>query len=98
MVAGFIRVTPEQLAGVAGQLNAGAGSIEATLGQLAGQVSPLGSDWAGAGQARFLALWQQWQTSSRNLHQALEEISQLMRQASVAYESNDQQVASSFGI
>lgn len=96
-MAGFIRVTPEQLMGVAGQLNAGAGSIEATLGQLAGQVSPLGADWAGVGQARFLALWQQWQTSSRNLHQALEEISQLMRHASAAYEANDQQVAASFG-
>ena len=97
-MAGFIRVTPEQLMGVAGQLNAGAGSIEATLGQLAGQVSPLGADWAGVGQAKFLGLWQQWQTSSRNLHQALEEISQLMRHASVAYESNDQQIAASFGV
>lgn len=97
-MAGFIRVTPEQLMGVAGQLSAGAGSIEATLGQLAGQVAPLGSEWAGAGQARFLALWQQWQASSRSLHQALEEISLLMRQASVAYETNDQQVAASFGV
>ena len=51
----------------------------------------------GVGQARFLALWQQWQTSSRQLHQALTDISVLMRQASVAYESNDAQVGASFG-
>lgn len=96
-MAGLIRVTPEQLSGVSGQLNGGAGSIEATLSQLASQVAPLGSDWAGTGQARFLALWQQWQTSSRQLHQALTDISVLMRQASAAYEANDSQVGASFG-
>lgn len=75
------------------QLNAGAGSIEGTLSQLASQVAPLGSDWAGVGRARFLALWQEWQTSSNQLHQALEGIAQLMQ---VAYETNDQQVGASF--
>jgi WXG100 family type VII secretion target len=96
-MAGLIRVTPEQLGSVSAQLNGGASSIEATLSLLAAQVGPLGSDWAGTGQARFLALWQQWQTSSRQLHQALADISVLMRQASVAYEANDAQVGASFG-
>ncbi len=92
-----IRVTPEQLAGVAGQLNGGASSIESTLGQLESQVAPLGSDWAGVGQARFLQLWQQWQTSSRQLEQALQEISRLMNQASGVYAEGDASVASMFG-
>jgi early secretory antigenic target protein ESAT-6 len=96
-MAGLIRVTPEQLSSVSSQLNGGASSIEATLSQLAAQVAPLGSDWAGVGQARFVALWQQWQTSQRQLHQALADISVLMRQASVAYEANDAQVGASFG-
>ncbi len=96
-MAGIIRVTPEQLSGVSAQLSGGAGNIEATLSQLASQVAPLGSEWAGVGQARFLALWSQWQTSSRQLHQALTDISVLMRQASVAYETNDAQVGASFG-
>ena len=94
----LIRVTPEQLTAVAGQLRAGAGSIESTLTQLAGQVAPLGSDWAGLGQARFIALWEQWQTSSRQLHQALTDLGQLMGQAGSAYESNDQAVGASFGM
>ncbi|MHB1854151.1 MAG: WXG100 family type VII secretion target [Acidimicrobiales bacterium] len=94
----LIRVTPEQLTGVAGQLRAGAGTIESTLTQLAGQVAPLGSDWAGLGQARFIALWEQWQTSSRQLHQALTDLGQLMSQAGAAYESNDQAVGASFGM
>src|SRR5579875_3759231 len=97
MAAGFIRVTPEQLNSVAGQLNAGASTIEGTLAQLAGNVAPLGSDWAGTAQARFQALWEQWQTSSRSLHQALVEIGQLMNQAGTAYDTNEQQIAASFG-
>jgi len=95
-MAGLIRVTPEQLSSVAAQLNGGAGSIDATLSQLSSQVAPLGSEWAGAGQARFMALYQEWQRSSRQLHQALVDISVLMRQASAAYEANDTQVGASF--
>ncbi len=96
MAGGLIKVTPEQLASVAGQLNGGAGSIEGTLSQLAGNVAPLGSDWAGVAQGRFMQLWEQWQTSQRQLHQALTEIAGLMNRASGAYDSNEQAVAASF--
>lgn len=82
---------------MASQLNGGASSIEGILGRLAGNVAPLGSDWAGVAQGRFLQLWQQWQTSSRQLHQALAEIAVLMQRAAGAYESNEQQIAASFG-
>jgi 6 kDa early secretory antigenic target len=96
MAGSMIRVTPEQLGSTAGQLNAGASTIEGTLSQLAGNVAPLGSDWAGTAQARFQSLWEQWQSSSRSLHQALVEIGQLMNQAGTAYDSNEQQIASTF--
>lgn len=96
MAGGLIKVTPEQLAGVGGQLNGGAGAIEGTLSQLAAQVAPLGSDWAGVAQGRFMQLWEQWQTSQRQLHQALTEISTLMTRASGSYDSNEQSVAASF--
>lgn len=97
MAGSLIRVTPEQLNAVAGQLNAGASTIDGTLAQLSGNVAPLGSDWAGTAQARFQALWEQWQSSSRSLHQALVDIGQLMNQAGAAYDANEQQIASSFG-
>jgi WXG100 family type VII secretion target len=96
MAAGLIKVTPEQLAAVAGQLNGGASSIEGTLSQLAGNVAPLGTDWAGVAQGRFMQLWEQWQTSQRQLHQALTEISALMNQASGSYADNEQAIAASF--
>lgn len=96
MSGGTIKVTPEQLAAISGQLNGGASSIEGTLQQLASQVAPLGSDWAGVAQQRFIALWEQWQRSSQQLNQALTEMAQLMQQASASYESNEQQVAGYF--
>src|ERR671910_109727 len=72
-----IRVTPEQLQQISAQLDAGASSIEGTLRQLAGNVAPLGSDWAGVAQARFLELWADWQRSGATLHQALTGIARL---------------------
>jgi WXG100 family type VII secretion target len=95
-MSGLIKVTPEQLHGVAGQLNGGAGSIDTTLSQLASSVAPLGADWAGVAQGRFMQLWQQWQTSQKALHQALTEISVLMNRAGGAYADNESSVAATF--
>ncbi|MBO0693512.1 MAG: WXG100 family type VII secretion target [Acidimicrobiaceae bacterium] len=97
MATGLIRVTPEQLQAASGQLNQGAATIDGLLKQLSGQVNSLGADWAGVGQQRFLAAYQQWQTAQLNLHQALETIAQLTAQAAVAYETNDTQVGATFG-
>ena len=96
MAAVGIKVTPEQLQQVSAQLAAGASSIEGTNSQLAANVAPLGSDWAGIAQARFHELWAQWQRSAQQLNEALTGISQLMSQASASYEQTEQAIASSF--
>jgi WXG100 family type VII secretion target len=93
---GLVRVTPEQLQQVSSQLNGGASNIEGMLRQLAGNVEPLGSDWAGVAQARFLALWGQWQRDAAGLHEALTGMAQLMAQASSHYADTEQGIASSF--
>ncbi|HEV2952666.1 MAG TPA: WXG100 family type VII secretion target, partial [Candidatus Dormibacteraeota bacterium] len=80
-MSGIIRVTPEQLQAVSGQLNAGAGNIDGALRQLGSSVEPLGGDWAGVAQARFQELWGQWQRDALGLHDSLTEISRLMAQA-----------------
>ena len=95
-MAGNIRVTPEQLQSIAGQLNSGASNIESINSQLQSQVAPLGSDWAGVAQARFHELWAEWQRSSRGIQEALHGISQLMNQASANYADTEQAIASSF--
>lgn len=97
MAGGYIKVTPEQLQSVASQLQAGTANIDGVLGQLAAQVAPLGSDWAGVAQARFEQLWAQWQRDARGLNEALTGIAQLMRQAGAHYDTTEQGIAASFG-
>ena len=96
MASGLIRVTPEQLQQVSGQLRAGASNVDGTLAQLASNVAPLGSDWAGVAQARFQELWAQWQRNARGLNDALNGIAQLMAQASANYDSTEQSNAALF--
>src|ERR687885_2865723 len=91
-----IRVTPEQLRQVAVQLNGAAGDIDGTLRQLAANVEPLGTDWAGVAQAHFLELWGEWQRSATALHTALTGIAQLTTQAATRYESTEHGIATSF--
>ena len=93
---GSIAVTPEQLQSISSQVTSGAGEVESILSQLAGMVSPLQGDWVGSAQAQFEALWEQWQRDGAGLHQALTGIATLLRQAGVAYETNEQQVGSMF--
>jgi WXG100 family type VII secretion target len=95
-VAG-IKVTPEQLQQVSGQLQAGASNVDGILAQLASSVAPLGSDWAGVAQARFQNLWTQWQRSAKQLNEALTGISHLTNQAAANYAQTEQSIASSFG-
>jgi 6 kDa early secretory antigenic target len=96
MASGLIRVTPEQLQQVSGQLRAGASNVDGILAQLASNVAPLGSDWAGVAQARFQELWAQWQRNARGLNDALNGIAQLMSQASANYDSTEQSNAALF--
>ena len=91
-----IRVTPQQLQELAGRVGGGSGQIESELRALAGALSPLGADWAGVAQARFLSLWQEWQQSAEQLQAALTGISALLSQAGRAYAEAESQIAGSF--
>ena len=92
-----IRVTPEQLQQVSARLGSGAGAIDGTLRQLTAQVEPLGTDWAGVAQSRFVQLWTEWQRSAAGLHHALTGIAQLTASAAASYEQTEQGIAASFG-
>ena len=92
-----IKVTPEQLTTLSGQVGRGAGEIEGQLRALSNTVAPLvGGDWAGQAQLRFTALWDEWQRSAQGLKHALDGISQLMGQAGQAYAQAESQIASTF--
>ena len=92
-----IKVTPEQLQALSGQVSRGSGEIDGQLRGLGNTVAPLvGGDWAGAAQQRFTALWDEWQRSAQGLKHALDGISQLMNQAGTAYADAETQIAGSF--
>ena len=92
-----IKVTPEQLSVLSGQVGRGAGEIESQLRALGSTVAPLvGGDWAGQAQQRFTALWDEWQRSAQGLKHALDGISQLMSSAGTSYAQAESQIASSF--
>ncbi len=92
-----IKVTPEQLQALSGQVARGSGEIEGQLRTLGNTVAPLvGGDWAGQAQQRFTALWDEWQRSAQGLKHALDGISQLMGQAGTAYQQAEQNIASTF--
>jgi WXG100 family type VII secretion target len=91
-----IQVTPEQLEQIAGQLSSGAGEVESILGTLAAYVAPLQGEWVGQAQQQFEALWSEWQTSARGLHEALTGIVTLTRQAGARYLSNEEGIAATF--
>jgi WXG100 family type VII secretion target len=92
-----IKVTPEQLQTLAGQVARGSSEIEGQLRSLSNVVAPVvGADWAGQAQQRFSALWDEWQRSGQGLQHALDGISQLMQQAGQSYAQAEQQIAASF--
>jgi WXG100 family type VII secretion target len=95
-MAGSISVTPEQLQEISGQMSSGAANVEEILSRLAGTVAPLQSEWVGAAQAQFEALWDQWQTDAAGLHSALMGIAQLTQNAATSYDTTEQSIATSF--
>ena len=92
-----IRVTPQQLTALSGQVARGSGEIGGQLRQLSGGVGPLvGGEWAGQASQRFGVLWEEWQRSAAGLQAALDGISQLLAQAGAAYADAETSIAASF--
>jgi WXG100 family type VII secretion target len=92
-----IKVTPDQLNALSGQVGRGSTEIEGQLRALSNTIAPLvGGDWAGQASMRFNALWDEWQRSAQGLKHALDGISQLMAQAGAAYSQAETQIANTF--
>jgi len=92
-----IKVTPEQLSQLSGNVARGSGDIDGILSSLRSQVAPLaGGDWAGQASAQFNAMFEQWQRSARDLNSALHGISTLLANAGSSYAQAEQQIAATF--
>ena len=91
-----IVVTPQMLMDTSRTVSGRAGEIDGSLAALASQVHTLTADWQGQAQGQFSALYQHWQTSARQLHEALLGISMLLNSAGIAYEDSETQISRMF--
>lgn len=91
-----INVTPQMLIDSAQMATARAVEIDATLVSLGSQIQGLTTDWQGAAQLQFSALYEQWQVSARALNEALNGMGRLLDAAGLAYEEGESRIARMF--
>jgi WXG100 family type VII secretion target len=91
-----IAVTPERLREISGHMKTGAADVEGILARLSGDIAPVRSEWVGAAQTQFDALWDQLQQDARSLRSVLTGIAKLTEKAASAYEATEQSIAKSF--
>jgi WXG100 family type VII secretion target len=83
----LIKVTSEELHGLAGRVSQGSGQIQDQLIRMQGDVTNvLGSDWQGAASGQFHSLWEEWQRSANGLRDALDGIANLLGSAATQYQ------------
>ena len=92
---GLLKVTAEQLTSTSQSLKTGSDQVMQELTSLRNMVAPLAADWEGAASASFQQLWQEWETSGRQLQEALTGISTLLGHAGQTYTTAEESVKSS---
>jgi 6 kDa early secretory antigenic target len=94
-MAGF-QVTPDELRGVASQLDNAAGNVDGILNQVKNQVNALGDSWKGAAAGNFSALMADWTREVNELNTTLGEIARVLRTAAQNYEQTESANAQGF--
>ena len=92
-----LKVTPSQLAALAGAVSRVSGEVRGEHQVLKGRLAPLfGADWSGTAATQFTALYEQFDLHARGMSDALDGIGQLLARAGTAYGDVEQQIAASF--
>lgn len=96
-MAGGLKVTPDQLQSLSGNVARTSSEVRSAHQNLKGQLSPLfGAEWSGQAAAQFAALYEQFNQHAAGMSDALDGIGQLLGHAGQAYAQVEQQIASSF--
>jgi WXG100 family type VII secretion target len=94
---GILKVTPDQLQSMSGNVGRSSADIRSAHSSLKSQLSPLfGADWSGAAAAQFTGLYDQFDQHAKGLSDALDGIGQLLARAATSYADVEQQIAASF--
>jgi WXG100 family type VII secretion target len=92
-----LKVTPDQLHALSGQIAKTAGEVDGMHKGLKGQLSPLfGAEWSGTASGQFQQLYTQFDQNATGLTQALEGIGKLLGAAGSSYAEAEAQIANTF--
>jgi ESAT-6 family protein len=90
VVLGELRVTPEQLVSVAGDLRTVVEETRTGLSTLDNQLSGLlGTGWTGQAGSAFGDVWQKWHHGAAELVKGLDTMAGLLEQAAQGYGGTD---------
>lgn len=93
----MLKVTPEQLKTLSGNVHRTATDVSSSHHTLKGQLSPLfGADWSGKASAQFTTLYDQFDKNAKGMNEALVGIGHLLNSAGTTYASAEQQISASF--
>ncbi|HLO03566.1 MAG TPA: WXG100 family type VII secretion target [Symbiobacteriaceae bacterium] len=87
----LIRVTPEDLRGVAGQFKGSHDEAQAMIQKLASTVSNLDANWDGMASQRFYQNFELWQRKMGEFTGLLDEISHALTEIAERFEQADMQ-------
>ncbi len=89
-----IKVTSEQLDSVSTRLRNGSEDVSQQLSAMESQVKALvDADWHGAASDSFRDMWDKWHTGAGQVKEALNGISQMLKQAATTYQDTEDQLA-----
>ena len=85
--------TMNQAAGNVDQIN---GEVQGELSRLQGVVQEVSGAWKGQAQGAFMGLMERWDSSARELNQALMSIAENLRANASSFEATEETNASAF--
>jgi len=89
---GRLAVTSEELLSKGAMLQQGGVQVKSELDNMRRQLEPLHASWEGAASGGFQQLWTEWETSAKQLNEALEGISRLLNQAGTTYQEAEDSI------
>nr|3ZBH_A Chain A, Esxa [Geobacillus thermodenitrificans]3ZBH_B Chain B, Esxa [Geobacillus thermodenitrificans]3ZBH_C Chain C, Esxa [Geobacillus thermodenitrificans]3ZBH_D Chain D, Esxa [Geobacillus thermodenitrificans]3ZBH_E Chain E, Esxa [Geobacillus thermodenitrificans]3ZBH_F Chain F, Esxa [Geobacillus thermodenitrificans]3ZBH_G Chain G, Esxa [Geobacillus thermodenitrificans]3ZBH_H Chain H, Esxa [Geobacillus thermodenitrificans] len=93
-MAGVIRLTPEELRGVARQYNVESSNVTELIARLDQMSHTLQGIWEGASSEAFIQQYQELRPSFEKMAVLLNEVGQQLHNSATILEDTDQQIAS----
>lgn len=95
-MSAMFRTEADVMVATAGRVDDTNSQVQGELTRLQGVVDGVRGSWAGAAQVSFDGLMQRWNTSARQLQEALDSISQNIRSNARSFEGMEAQNAQAF--